>query len=367
MELIATAAFGLEGLVKEELNNLGFSATAKQGGASFTTDYSGAFKANLWLSCADRVLLVAGQQMVSSFEELFTFVYSLPWEDLLPRNAVFPVSGNCARSKLMSVSDCQSITKKAIVERLKTKYNTNWFPENGSKYQINVAIHKDLATITLDTSGDALNKRGYRTWVGEAPLRETLAAALIRLSPWKVGQALHDPCCGTGTLLIEAAYLAANRAPGLTRTFAMEDWEQVSKRDCDRIRKEASLLYKPESIQLITGSDKDPEALELSRRHILQAGLEGKISVFEQDVRNLQLDQTKVCFLANPPYGERIGDRKNAALMAASLGALQNRHLASSLCVITADPAFEKHAKKSANKRRRLYNGRLECEFLIIQ
>lgn len=192
MEWIAAAAFGLEGLVKEELADLGIKARAEQGGARFEAGVEDAFRANLWLSCADRVQLVVGEQTVTSFEALFDFVISLPWEDYLPTDANFPVSGNCVRSQLMSVSDCQSITKKAIVERLKRKSKLGWFPETGSKYPVHLSIHRDRARVTLDTSGEALNRRGYRTWVGEAPLRETLAAALVRLSPWQPGRMLYD-------------------------------------------------------------------------------------------------------------------------------------------------------------------------------
>ena len=169
MELIAAAAFGLEGLVKQELLDLGFDARAEQGGARFNSDLAGAMKANLHLACADRVLIILGEQKVTSFEALFDFVLSIPFEHHLPRDAAFPVSGNCVRSQLMSVRDCQSITKKAIVERLKRKHRVKWFPETGSPYPINITIHRDMARVTLDTSGDALNKRGYRTWVGEAP------------------------------------------------------------------------------------------------------------------------------------------------------------------------------------------------------
>ncbi|HSK69345.1 MAG TPA: class I SAM-dependent RNA methyltransferase, partial [Candidatus Limnocylindria bacterium] len=304
MEFVATGAFGLEGLIKKELEGLGFTASAGQGGARFEADFEGAFKANLWLACADRVLLVLGEQTVTSFEELFQFVQSLPWEEYLPRDAQFPVSGNCVRSQLMSVSDCQSITKKAIVERLKRTYKTGWFPEGGSLYQVSVTIHRDVARLTLDTSGEALNKRGYRTWVGEAPLRETLAAALVRLAPWDGAQPLYDPCCGTGTLLIEAAFLASGRAPGLSRAFAMEAWAQADRKRMAAIRSDAAAKYTPDSIREISGSDVDPEALELCERHIRQAGLAGKISVRKADVREVRVEGKGVVFLTNPPYGE---------------------------------------------------------------
>ena len=367
MELIAAAAFGLEGIVKQELVDLGFDAKAEQGGARFKADMAGAFRANLHLACADRVLLVMGEQQATSFEELFEFVLSLPWEDILPRDAVFPVSGNCVRSQLMSVSDCQSITKKAIVERLKRKYRLDWFPETGSAYPINVTIHRDRARLTLDTSGDALNKRGYRTWVGEAPLRETLAAALVRLAPWQPEQVFYDPCCGTGTLLVEAAYLAQNRAPGLTRGFAMEQWAGVDKNMMESIRKEARAAWMKDAPLRIAGSDIDPEALALCRKHLRQAGLEGRIQVRQADIDEVRLKEEKVCFVTNPPYGERLGDRKKAAGVAAALGRMLAAHPGASLSAITADPRFEAQAKKRAASRRRLYNGRLECEFLTMR
>ena len=230
MEFLATAAFGLEGLARRELNQLGLDAKGEGGGARFSASPSQAFSANLWLRTADRVLLIVGEGKALSFEDLFQLVLSLPWEDYLPKDARFPVSGKCARSQLMSVRDCQAITKKAIVERLKRHYRTQWFEETGPEFAVDVSIHGDMARLTLDTSGAALNKRGYRTWNGEAPLRETLAAALVMMAPWKPDMPLYDPCCGTGTLLIEAAYLRSHRAPGLTRTFACENWPLFPKK-----------------------------------------------------------------------------------------------------------------------------------------
>ena len=367
MKFIATAAFGLEGLVKKELDNLGLAAKGEQGGARFTADIAGAFKANLWLACADRVLLVLKEEEIKSFEALFDFVLSVPWEEYLPRDAVFPVSSNCVRSQLMSVSDCQSITKKAIVERLKRKYKVEWFKENGSTYPITIAIHRDMAKVTIDTSGDALNKRGYRTWVGEAPIRETLAAALVRLSGWQPEQVFYDPCCGTGTLLIEAALMVIHQAPGVNRSFVMETWPQVEKSMASALRQEAKAQRMKDVTIRVMGSDIDPEAIKLCEKHIRQAGLQGKITVSIKDVRDVRLEETKVCFVSNPPYGERLGDKKKAALVAKSLGSLLKTHQDASLNVITADPAFESQAQARAIKRRRLYNGRLECEFLTMR
>jgi len=366
MQFMAAAAFGLEGVVKQELTALGFEAKAEQGGARFEADWTGALRANIHLACADRVLLVLGEAEVTSFEALFEFVLGLPFEAFLPRDAAFPVSGNCVRSQLMSVSDCQRITKKAIAQRLKRSYRLDWFPETGSLYPVNITIHRDRARVTLDTSGEALNKRGYRTWVGEAPLRETLAAALVRLSPWRGDQMLYDPCCGSGTLLVEAAFLAQNRAPGLSRSFAMDTWAHADQAAMQEVRQQARAAWRRDTPLNIAGSDIDERALDLCRRHLRQAGLADRITVRQMDLEQVRLQEGPVCFVTNPPYGERLGDRKKAAGVAAALGRLLKRHPGASLSAITADPGFEAQAKKRAASRRRLYNGRLECEYLTF-
>lgn len=363
---LATAAFGLEGIVKDELKRLGFDAKAETGGARFYGTMEDAFRTNLYLSTADRVQLLLAEEKAESFEELFVLTSSIPWEDILPPDARFPVSGHCARSKLMSVSDCQSIVKKAVVERLKKKYRKDWFPETGSVYAIQVSLHSDIARITLNASGEALNRRGYRTWNGEAPLRETLAAAMVDLSPWRMDRPLHDPCCGTGTLLIEAALKMARRAPGLDRAFDMEKWQLADSARLEALRREARQQVDLSAIQDISGSDKDPEALALCRKHIRQAGLEGRIRVFEQDFRSLELKKENVCFIANPPYGERLNDRKTAEKIYRDLHTLVQRHIGSRLAVITAHHGFERCYGQTAKKKRRLYNGRLECEFMVF-
>ncbi len=365
MEFFATAAFGLEGLTKQELSRLSIEGKCEMGGVRFAGTAEQCFLANLWLRTADRVLLIVGEQKVSSFEELFQFVSSLPWEQYLPRDARFPVSGKCVRSQLMSVRDCQAITKKAIVERLKKKYRTDWFDEKGAEYKIDVSIHGDLARLTIDTSGTALNKRGYRTWNGEAPIRETLAAALVMLSPWKGDTPLWDPCCGTGTLLIEAAYIQSNRAPGLTRSFACEAWPQFPRKEMQRIREEAQNQFDPEKIQNIFGSDLDPEALSLCKKHLKQAGLGGRVKVMEKDLRDLVADVPSPCFIANPPYGERLSDRKQCEKLYRHFHHLKERHPGSRMCVITAHHGFERCFGERARQKRRLYNGRLECEYCI--
>lgn len=364
----ATAAFGLEGIVAAELKRLGMrDVLAQNGGAAFVGSPGDAFRACLWLRSADRVLLVLAQSEARTFEELFQLVKSVPWEEFLPRNARIPVTGKCARSQLMSVRDCQAITKKAIVERLRHAWHVDWLSETGVSYPIDVALHGDVARITLDACGDALNRRGYRTWNGEAPLRETLAASLLEISPWRPGLALHDPCCGTGTLLIEAAFKQARRAPGLFRTFAMEQFSFFSQAEADALRAQARELYDPERIHDLSGSDIDQEPLTLAKRHIVQAQLGGRITLTQQPLETLQLSGTEGVFIANPPYGERLSDRKSCERLYGDLRRLKERHPGWSLCAISSHPGFERCYGRRADKVRRLYNGRLECNFFIYK
>lgn len=366
MTMIATAAFGLEGVVAGELRRLGMAnVTAAPGGARFTADLEGAMLCNLRLRTADRVLLLLSEQECRSFEALFQQVKAIPWEEILPVDGRINVSGKCARSQLMSVRDCQSITKKAMIERLRMATGANVFPETGAAFPIDVSLHGDVARITLDFSGEALNRRGYRTWNGEAPLRETLAAALVELSPWRPGMRLHDPCCGTGTLLIEAAFREGHRAPGMMRSFACEQYSFFPKDAADAIRKQVQGEYEPERITGISGSDIDPEAIKLAERHVRQAGLAGHIDLQVKPLEQLQLEGDTGVFLCNPPYGERLGDRKTCEKLYGELRRLKARHPGWSLCAISSDPAFERAYGKRADKKRRLYNGRLECEFLI--
>ena len=365
-EWIATAAFGLEGVVARELERLSIPAKAENGGARFTATMEDALRANLWLRCADRVLLVVGRFEARSFEELFEGVKALPWEDFIGKNTRFPVSGKCARSQLMSVRDCQAITKKAIVERLKSKYHLTWLEETEETVAIDVALHGDIAQLTLDASGVALNRRGYRTWNGEAPLRETLAAALVSLSPWRPGMTLHDPMCGTGTLMIEAAMRMANRAPGLTREFAMESWRDMPLDAFRVIREEAQAAFDPSRIEGISGSDIDPEAVELANRHLKQAGLAGRVSFTVGDARECRIEAERGAFLCNPPYGERLSDRKECEELYREMGMLLRRHPGFTLSAITSHPGFERCFGRRADKKRRFYNGRLECEFMTF-
>ena len=364
---LATAAFGLEGVAANELKRMEIPARAENGGARFEGALLDGYKANLCLRTADRVLLVLAEEKVTTFEDLFQLVSRVAWERYLTRDASIHVSGKCVRSQLMSVRDCQSISKKAIVQRLMQKLHVNRLPETGVVYPIDIAIVNDLARITLDLSGDALNRRGYRTWNGEAPLRETLAAALVELSPWRPGMRLHDPCCGTGTLLIEAAFRQSHRAPGMKRIFACEHFSFFSREEAAAIRQQVWNDFKPDRLGGISGSDIDPDALDLATRHVRQAGLEGKITLTCQDLRTLQLPDEEGVFLCNPPYGERLSDRKSCEKLYREMRLLKERHPGWCLCAISSDPAFERAYGKRADKKRRLYNGRLECEFLIYK
>lgn len=368
MEFVASAAFGLEGLVKRDLERLGAQGIRPlvQGGVAFEGDLELAFRANLWLRTADRVLLVMKRCEARTFEELFQAVRAVAWEEILPFDAQVPVKAQCARSQLMSPSDCQAIAKKALAERMKACFHYERMPETGATHQLEVMLHGDVATIALNTSGPALSRRGYRTWNGEAPLRETLAAALVFLSPWRVKLPLYDPCCGTGTLLIEAAYVALDRAPGLTRDFDMQAWPQAPAAAMEEARRQARLRFEAglQRPAFIAGSDIDPQALELAQRHVRQAGLEGRVALKCLDVREVTLSGPPGVVLTNPPYGERMGDRRAARAVARQLGQLMARSPEWSMSAITADSGFETALGRRAGKRRRLYNGRLECELL---
>ena len=362
MKWIASAAFGLEGMTGRDLKRLGAENVRVMdvGGAMFEGGFETAFQANLWLRTADRVLLCMGQFEARSFEELFEGVRALPWEEFLPK---------CVRSTLMSPSDVQKIVKRAVVERLKGVYKEDWFSETGALFQIDVGIRSDVVTVCIDASGEPLSKRGYRTWNGEAPLRETLAAALVLQSGWHPWQRLYDPCCGTGTILIEAAFIALNRAPGLTRAFAMEQWPCAPHEALESLRAEARQKYEEcrQRPLHVAGSDIDPEAIELARRHIRQAGLAGRIDVSVLDMRDVTLSGEPGVFIANPPYGERLDNTRAAHAVARQLGALQKRCPGWTLCAFSADMGFERMYGRRATRRRRYYNGRIECEYHIFE
>ena len=371
MKWIASAAFGMEGLTGRDLKRLGAEdvRVLNVGGAEFSGTLESAMKANLWLRCADHISLVVGEFPARSFEELFEGIRRIEWADYLARDSAFPVRARCVKSVLMSQTDTQKIVKKAVVEKLKGAYGVSWFEETGATVQIDVSIRGDVATVSLDASGEPLSRRGYRTWNGEAPLRETLAAALILTSGWHPWQPLYDPCCGTGTLLIEAAFIALNRAPGLRRPFAMEKWPFADVSALERVRREAqSRSDEGQQREIrIAGSDIDPEAIELARRHIRQAGLGGRIEVEVMDMRDVVLKGEPGAIVANPPYGERIGDRRVAHVVARQLGELSRRCPGWNVYAFSADMGFEREFGRRADRRRRFYNGRLECEYHMFE
>lgn len=371
MKWIASAAFGMEGLTGRDLKRLGAEdvRVLNVGGAEFSGTLESAMKANLWLRCADHISLVVGEFPARSFEELFEGVRRIEWADYLARDSAFPVRARCVKSVLMSQTDTQKIVKKAVVEKLKGAYGVSWFEETGATVQIDVSIRDDMVTVSLDASGEPLSRRGYRTWNGEAPLRETLAAALILTSGWHPWQPLYDPCCGTGTLLIEAAFIALNRAPGLRRPFAMEKWPFADASALERVRREAqSRSDEGQQREIrIAGSDIDPEAIELARRHIRQAGLGGRIEVEVMDMRDVILKGEPGAIVANPPYGERIGDRRVAHVVARQLGELSRRCPGWNVYAFSADMGFEREFGRRADRRRRFYNGRIECEYHMFE
>lgn len=373
MKWIANAAFGMEGMTGRDLKRLGLDKVQvlDVGGATFEGSYADAFRANLHLRTCDRIQRIMAQFEARSWEELFQAVKTVEWEKLLPENARFPIRAKCVRSQLMSPSDVQKIGKRAMVERLKGAYGIEWFSESGPLFQIDISIRQDRVTVCVDSSGEPLSKRGYRTWNGEAPLRETLAAALVLQSGWHPWQPLYDPCCGTGTILVEAAFIALGRAPGLERSFSMEQWPVVARNraEIDQIRLEARERFAEAGARplQVAGSDIDPEAIELARRHIRQAGLEGRISLEVRDLRNVTLSGGPGVIIANPPYGERLDNVRAAHAVARQLGELQKRCPGWTLCAFSADMGFEREYGRRATRRRRYYNGRIECEYHIFE
>ena len=362
----AGAAFGMEGLVSAELKRLGMrDVRAENGGVRFQASAEELFLCNLRLRFCDRVFILLSESECFTFEDLFQLVSAVPWEKMMEGTEKINISAHCARSRLMSPRDCQSIAKKAVIERLRSRSGKQFFPENGVDFPIQISIHQDRVKILLNTSGASLSRRGYRTWNGEAPLRETLASALVELSPWRPGMPLYDPCCGTGTILIEAAFRAAHRAPGLTRSFVMESFPFVRQADLQAVRLENEQQTDLSGVRNISGSDIDPEALRLAGLHVRQAGLEGLIPLSCIPLQELNLQGEPGVLICNPPYGERLSDQRSCRLLYRDIGALWRRHPGWRLCAISSDPGFEQAFGRRAEKKRRLYNGRLECVFYI--
>jgi len=363
-ELIATTAFGLEAIVERELQALGYNETRiEDGRVRFWGDFLAICRANLWLRSADRIQIVLGEFEADDFDPLFFQTREVPWEEWLPMDAQFPVNGRSFQSRLHGIPVCQKMIKKAIVERLKTKYQRAWFQETGAQYDIDFIILRDRVTLTLDASGDALHRRGYRPEVGIAPLRETLAAALIQLSYWNRDRLLVDPCCGTGTIPIEAAMIARNIAPGFNRGFASEGWPQIPSRLWAEARKEARDLRGKALSTRIWGSDIEPRAIDLARKNAKEAGVAEDITFSVKPAGQLALTQEYACLVTNPPYGERMGDRDSVDALNRDLGAIARSHPTWSTYVLTPHPLLERQFGRPADRRRKLFNGRIECTY----
>lgn len=364
IELIATATFGLEKIVAREVEQLGYEIISVENSrVTFKADFEGIARCNLWLRSADRVLIKMAEFKAITFEELFQQTKALEWEQWLGENACFPVNGKSIKSTLFSISDCQAITKKAIVERLKTKYKRDWFDETGPQYTIEVALLKDIVTLTIDTSGVGLHKRGYRKLSAQAPLKETLAASMVSLSFWKPDRVLIDPLCGSGTIPIEAAMIGLNMAPGMNREFAAEKWPQISAEIWSRARREAEEVLDRETKLKIIGTDRDEKVLSLARYHRKLAGLDEQIHFQRMDLADLRNSNKYGCVICNPPYGERLGDIADAEKLYQEMRQVFDALDTWSFYIITSHPQFEKIYGKTADRRRKLYNGRLECQY----
>ncbi len=364
IELIATAAFGLEALVAREVRELGYEdVRVDNGKVTFTTDMKGICRANLWLRTADRVLLKIGEFKATSFDELFENTKALEWDKWIPEDGIFPVTGKSIRSQLSSVPDCQAIVKKAVVESLKEKYKVSWFKEERGQYTIEVALLKDIATLTIDTSGAGLHKRGYRTLSNRAPLKETLAAGLIQLSFWNPDRVLIDPLCGSGTIPIEAGLIGKNMAPGMNRNFASEDWDFIPKKLWMESREETHDLAQYDRPIRVYGSDIDGEVLSLARFHIREAFLEGDVHVQKLNIEDLSSSYKYGCTISNPPYGERLGEKKEVERLYRRMGQIHGKMESWSHYVISSHENFEKLYGKKADRKRKLYNGRIQCNY----
>lgn len=363
LELIATATFGLEAVVRREVEKLGYKIIKTEDGkVTFLGDERAIVRSNLWLRSADRVLLKMAEFNAVEFEELFQQTKALAWEQLIPIDGKFTVTGSSVKSKLHSVPACQSIVKKAIVEKLKEFYSVDIFEESGAEYKVKATILKDRVTLTVDTSGAGLHKRGYRQADVAAPIKETLAAAMVQLSFWREGRIMVDPCCGSGTIPIEAAMIGKNIAPGLNRHFACEDWEMIDKLLWKEEKKAAFEAMNYDAELRIYGFDISKSAVAAARENAEAAGVDDSIIFGRADVSSLSPMGANGIIITNPPYGERIGEREQIEDIYKALNIFLHDNPDWSLFMITTDKeAEEKVMGRRADRRRKLYNGRLEA------
>ena len=365
-ELIAPCHFGLEAVMKREILDLGYEVSqVEDGRVTFIGDAEAVCRANIFLRTTERILLKVGSFKAETFEELFQGTRAIPWEQYIPRDGKFWVAkASSIKSRLFSPSDIQSIMKKAMVERMKGAYGITWFPEDGASYPLRVFLYKDVVTVAMDTSGDSLHKRGYRTLTSKAPITETLAAALLMLTPWKPDRILVDPFCGSGTFPIEAAMMAANMAPGMNREFLAEEWKNLIPKKCwYEAMDVANDLVKDDISVDIQGYDIDGEIVRAARANAAAAGVDHLIHFQQRPVSQLSHPKKYGFLITNPPYGERIEDKKNLPELYTTIGERFAALDSWSAYIITAYEDTERYFGRKADKNRKIYNGMMKTYF----
>ena len=365
MEFSVPCLFGLEGLAGDELRRMDLeNVRVENGRVLFSGDERAMAKANIGLRTGERVLIVLADFPARTFEELFQGVYRANLEDFIPKDGAFPVKGHCLNSQLMSVPDCQAIVKKAACKRLGEKYGVSWLPETGAKYQLQFSLMNDRVQLYLDTSGPGLHKRGYRANGNDAPLRETLAAAMVTLTRYRGREFLWDPFCGSGTIPIEAALIARNQAPGMYRRFSAEAFSWVDPKIWGEVRSEFREKEFKGNYRIL-GSDNDPKCVSLAMANARKAGVDKLITFQDGDATKMSLPTDSGILICNPPYGQRMLEQQSAQRLYAALG----RHLKYAdgwkKYIITSEPEFEHYFGKRADKKRKLYNGMIKCDYYM--
>lgn len=365
-ELVAPCHFGLEAVTKREIYDLGYEVTrVEDGRITFCGDAEAICRANIFLRTTERILLQVGRFHAETFDELFEGIKALPWEEYIPKDGKFWVTkASSIKSKLFSPSDIQSIAKKAMVERLKEHYHVNWFEEDGAPYPVRIFLMKDEVMVTLDTSGESLHKRGYRLMTSKAPLTETLAAALIMLTPWNGSRILVDPFCGSGTFPIEAAMIAANIAPGMNREFTAEKWTNFIERQLwyDTVQEAQDMVNTDISVD-IQGYDIDGEVVKAARENAKRAGVDSMIHFQQRAVADLHHPKKYGFIVTNPPYGERLEDKKDLPELYGQIGEAFRGLDSWSMYMITSYEDAERYVGRKADKNRKIYNGMIKTYF----
>ncbi|RHF82329.1 class I SAM-dependent RNA methyltransferase [Roseburia inulinivorans] len=365
-DLLVPCHFGLEAVLKREIYDLGYEITkVEDGRVTFEGDEEAICRANIFLRTAERVMIQVGRFKATTFEELFQGIKNLPWEEYIPEDGKFWVKkASSINSKLFSPSDIQSIAKKAMVERMKQKYHKEWFKEDGAAYPVRIFLLKDEVTVALDTSGDSLHKRGYRTMTSKAPLTETLAASLIMLTPWRKDRILVDPFCGSGTFPIEAAMIAANVAPGMNRDFTAEEWTNLIDRKLwyECVKEAEDMIDTTVKVD-IQGYDIDGDVIKAARENAKRAGVEHMIHFQQRAVADLSHPKKYGFIITNPPYGERLEDKADLPELYSQIGQAYQRLDSWSMFLITSYTETEKYIGRKADKNRKIYNGMLKTYF----